>query len=133
MTVQTNGILQVLLRDTSWGSTISFDPGISITLGDTLELGVETGVDPIALLNTPFRLFDWMGVSASGLFTIVSDLPSGYRWDVSQLYGTGNVILVPEPASIILLLLSVACLSAFGWRRTFQSANRGLHSLWHRR
>jgi len=112
MDVQAGGALEVLLRDLTWGSTISFDPGIPVTLGGTLKLGVETGVDPHTLLNQTFRLFDWTGVTPNGQFNVVNELP-GYAWDTSQVYTTGNVTLLPEPLALELLAAGAAALLAY--------------------
>jgi uncharacterized protein YjbI with pentapeptide repeats len=79
-----------------WGSTISFDSGISVTLGGNLELGVAGGVNPVGLLGDTFQVFDWTGVSPSSQFgQILSDLPAGYRWNTSDLYDLGQVTLTP--------------------------------------
>ena len=102
----------------AWGSTISFDSGISVTLGGNLELGIASGVDPASLLGDTFDLFDWTGVSPSGQFAqVINDLPTRYSWDTSQLYSQGEVTLVPEPSTIILLAIASSILIGFGWRR----------------
>ena len=81
-----------------WGSTISFDSGILVTLDGNIELGVASGVNPTSLLGNSFQLFDWSGVSPSGQFAnVTNDLPAGYIWNTSQLYTTGAVTLVSEP------------------------------------
>ena len=60
-----------------WGSTISFDSGISVTLGGNIELGLAGGVDPAGLLGDSFHLFDWTGVSPTGQFAqVINDLPT---------------------------------------------------------
>jgi len=110
--LQSGGALEVLLRDLAWGSTISFDAGIPVTLGGELRLGVETGVDPHTLLNQTFRLFDWTGVTPNGQFNVVNELP-GYAWDTSQVYTTGNVTLLPEPLALELLAAGAAALGAY--------------------
>ena len=88
----------------AWGSTISFDSGIPITLGGNLELDLVAGGNPASLVGDSFQVFDWTGVNPSGQFAnITNDLPAGYAWDTSQLYTTGNVTLVPEPSTLTLL------------------------------
>jgi hypothetical protein len=49
-----------------------------------------------------FDLVDWTGVSPIGSFAISSP----YRWNVSNLYTTGEVTLtaIPEPKAAVLLL-----------------------------
>ena len=89
-----------------WGSTISFDSGIPVTLGGNLELDIAGGVYLGSLVHESVQLFDWTGVNPSGQFAQViniNDLPTGYWWDTSQLYTTGYVTLVPEPSSFVLL------------------------------
>jgi hypothetical protein len=102
-----------------WGSTISFDSGIPVTLNGNLELGLAGGVDPASLLDDSFHLFDWTGVSPSGqLAQVVNDLPAGYSWDTSQLYTLGEVALVPEPGTCVLLGIGGIGLAACGaWQR----------------
>jgi hypothetical protein len=111
--LQSGGALEILLRDLTWGSTISFAAGIPVTLGGNLVLGTEAGVDTRYCIGigSTFRLFDWTGVTPSGQFNIVNDLP-GYAWDTSQLYTTGNVTLLPEPLAWELLAAGMAALAA---------------------
>ena len=85
----------------AWGSTISFDSGILVTLGGNIELGVVSGVDPSGLLGQSLQLFNWTGVSPSGQFAqVVSDLPTRYSWDTSALYTVGKVALTISVAPI---------------------------------
>ncbi len=84
-----------------WGSTISFDSGIPVTLGGNIELGVVPGVDPSSLLGQSLQLFNWTGVSPSGQFAqVVSDLPTRYSWNTSALYTVGKVALTISAAPI---------------------------------
>ncbi len=94
------GTLTMVLEADAWNSTISFASGIPVTLRGSLELTFAAGVDPVTQLGRTFDLFDWTGVSPTGTFAVVSD----YSWDTSQLYTTGEVTLIPEPASLALLL-----------------------------
>jgi uncharacterized protein YjbI with pentapeptide repeats len=107
MTEDPGTTLQVLFQDATWGSTISFDPGIPVSIHGDLELGLAGGVDPAGLAGTSFQVFDWTGVTPEGQFNLRSDLPAGYGWDASGLYTTGNVTLtaVPEPAALVLAAL----------------------------
>jgi polyhydroxybutyrate depolymerase len=95
------GILQLLFDADAWDSTISFQPGIQVTIGGNLELSFAPDVDPVSQIGRTFHIFDWTGVEPTGTFTVSSP----HRWDVSQLYTTGDVTLVPEPATVLL----VAC------------------------
>ncbi len=107
-----DGILQVVLDGNAWGSTISFDAGIPVALDGTLDVTFAPGVDPAALLGVPIQLFNWSGVAPAGQFAWQDDLTQqnqtygeDYSWDTSQLYATGVITEVPEPASASLLLL----------------------------
>jgi hypothetical protein len=110
--------MQLVLDGNAWGSTISFQAGIPVTLGGNLELGLAPGVDPSTLVGDSFQLFNWTGVSPSGQFQIVNDLSAeGYSWNTSALYTTGDVTLVPEPSTLLLLAVAVIGLAAHVWRR----------------
>jgi len=74
-----------------WGSTISFDAGIPITLGGNIELGLAPGTNPATLVAQNVQLFDWTGVSPGQFAQIVSDLPTRFLWNTSALYTLGQV------------------------------------------
>jgi autotransporter-associated beta strand protein len=101
MTVGTDGMLQIVMDDllipgmsgVNWGSTISFDPGIPVSLGGILDLQTP-GADPAALVGQSIQLFDWTGVTPGGQFAqVTSHLPSRYTWDISGLYTAGTIDL----------------------------------------
>ncbi len=94
-----NGTLQFALQN-NWGSTISFDQGIPVALNGTLKLSAAPGVDPASLVGTDFHLFNWAGVTPTGQFTLVNDLPLGLVWTTSNLYTGGNVVLSGKPQAI---------------------------------
>jgi hypothetical protein len=62
-------------------------------------LSFADGVDIDAQVGRTFQIFDWTGVTPAGSFT----LSSPYTWDVSQLYTSGQIKLVPEPSSLAVL------------------------------
>jgi autotransporter-associated beta strand protein len=94
MNVPGGTTLQMVFSGANWGSTISFAYGTSASLGGNLELSALPGTNPASFVGTDFQLFNWTGATRSGQFTIVNDLAaSGYQWDTSALYTTGNVIL----------------------------------------
>ena len=121
MTMGTNGTVQVVLDGNGWGSTISFDPGIPVSLGGTLDVTFAAGVSPASLLGTPIQLFDWSGVTPTGQFAWQDDLPAGYSWDTSQLYIAGYITETPEPATLSLLALGAVGILRRG-RKTWSVA-----------
>ena len=98
------GSLQLLFDADAWDSTISFQPGIPVTLGGNLELSFATDVDLASQIGRTFHIFDWTGAQPTGTFTV----SSLYRWDVSQLYSTGEITLVPEPRAFLLAACALA-------------------------
>jgi len=101
MDMGTHGVLRIVLGERDWGSLISFDAGIPVALGGTLELTFTPGVDAAGQVGRTFRLFDWSGVDPTGEFHV----SSAQQWDVTNLYTTGEATLVPEPAALALLAL----------------------------
>jgi hypothetical protein len=96
----------MVFEEDAWDSTISFAPGIPVTLGGTLELTFANDVNLAAQLGRTFDLFDWTGVAPTGAFAVSSP----YRWNLSNLYATGQVTLtaIPEPAALLLVLTALA-------------------------
>ncbi len=92
MAVDDEGMLRAVFEDDDWGSTISFEAGISVSLDGTLELLFED-VDPTNLIGTTFQLFDWSGVTPVGIFDAIAT-QNGAVWDTSALYSSGHVTLV---------------------------------------
>jgi autotransporter-associated beta strand protein len=96
MTLTQSASLVLEFDGNPWGSTISFDSGIPVTLGGNLALDLVAGVNPAGLVGDSVQLFNWTGVDPSGQFaSITNGLPPGYSWNTSQLYTTGDVTLVP--------------------------------------
>ena len=89
------GTLRLVLDQDPWDSRISFEPGIPVTLGGTLELTFAPGVIVPTQIGRPIDVFDWTGVTATDQFQVASP----YGWDLSRLYTTGEITLtsVPEP------------------------------------
>jgi uncharacterized protein YjbI with pentapeptide repeats len=104
------GTLRMVFEADAWDSTISFAPGIPVTLGGTLELTFADDVTLASQVGRTFDLFDWTGVSPTGEFAISSP----YAWDLSNLYTTGEVTLtaIPEPATFALVALGLLSLVA---------------------
>jgi uncharacterized protein YjbI with pentapeptide repeats len=102
------GTLRMVFEADDWDSTISFAPGIPVTLGGTLELAFAADVNLPSQVGRTFDLFDWTGVDPVGVFAVSSP----YVWDLSSLYGAGDVTLtaIPEPASFSTMLIGSLCL-----------------------
>ncbi|HEY4760817.1 MAG TPA: pentapeptide repeat-containing protein [Thermoguttaceae bacterium] len=89
MTMGTDGILQMIFEEDAWDSTISFDSGIPVSLGGTLQLTFAQDVNVLGQIGRTFKVFDWSGVSPTGLFSV----SSVYDWDLTRLYASGEVTL----------------------------------------
>lgn len=90
LTIADGGKLQLVIDSDPWGSQISFQPGIPVELGGTLELTFAQDSDAAAQVGHTLHLFDWSGVVPIGDFTV----SSVYDWDLSSLYTTGEVTLL---------------------------------------
>jgi hypothetical protein len=95
MTVAADGVLQLRFESDSWDSTISFEPGIPVQRGGTLELTFADDVNVAAEVGRTLKIFDWTGISPTGAFTVSSP----YNWDTSKLHTTGEVTLIAVPAT----------------------------------
>jgi uncharacterized protein YjbI with pentapeptide repeats len=93
LAMDTTGTLRLVFDADPWDSTISFAAGIPVTLGGTLDLTFAPGVDVATQSGRTIDLFDWTGVTPTGVFTISSP----YTWNLSQLYTTGEVTLAAVP------------------------------------
>jgi uncharacterized protein YjbI with pentapeptide repeats len=105
MTHTDGAALDIVLDNQNWGSTISFDAGIPVDLGRILELELADGVDPH--MWRTWKLFDWTGVSPEGTFYVWT---GGLPFDLSNLYTSGDVTLLPEPATLSLLAIGAGVL-----------------------
>jgi hypothetical protein len=117
------GTLRMGFEADAWDSTISFAPGIPVTLGGTLELTFADNMNPASQLGRTFELFDWTGVTTTGAFAVSSP----YSWNLSNLYTTGEVTLtaVPEPVSVALPAFALGLAMQ---RRGRQRAQRPIHA-----
>jgi uncharacterized protein YjbI with pentapeptide repeats len=100
------GKLRMVFETDAWDSTISFAPGIPVTLGGTLELTFAADVNLASQLGRTFHIFDWARVNPIGAFNVSSP----HVWDLSKLYTTGEVTLtaIPEPTTVMLIAFCVA-------------------------
>ena len=83
--------LRFVFNSDAWNSTISFEPGAVVSRGGVIELAFAPGVDVAAQSGRTIDLFNWTGVSPSGAFAVSSP----YAWDVTKLYTTGEITLLP--------------------------------------
>ena len=105
----TGSVVRLELDTNTWNSTISFAPGIPITLSGTLDLVFAAGTDVPAQFGRTFHLFDWTGVTPSGSFAVTNS----QNWDLSHLYSTGDVMfIVAEPDTAILAAIGLLGLLA---------------------
>jgi uncharacterized protein YjbI with pentapeptide repeats len=102
MLMDSSGTLRLIFDSDDWGSLIFFDPSISVALGGTLELAFAPDTDVSTQFGRKIQIFDWTGVTPLGQFEIVSP----YTWDLSNLYTTGSIMLIPEPSTTIALLIA---------------------------
>jgi uncharacterized protein YjbI with pentapeptide repeats len=114
LSLAAGSVLQFVFDADAWDSTISFAAGVPVALGGTLDLGFANGVDLAGQVSRTFDLFNWTGVTPTGTFVVNSP----YAWDLSNLYTTGEIILlsvsgsggigtqsttIPEPTTCFLL------------------------------
>jgi uncharacterized protein YjbI with pentapeptide repeats len=112
MTMSGGSVLQLQFDAQPWESQISFEPGVSVQLGGTLELTFADDVDVAAQVGRTIQVFDWTDVEPFGEFAVSSP----YAWDTRELYTAGAVTLaaVPEPPSWRLGLIAIVLLAL--WR-----------------
>jgi uncharacterized protein YjbI with pentapeptide repeats len=66
MNVEPGGRLRLEFDKDAWDSTISFAPGIPITLNGTLQLDFLPGINTTTLRGRRIQIFDWSGVEPRG-------------------------------------------------------------------
>jgi uncharacterized protein YjbI with pentapeptide repeats len=110
MEMADGSVLTLLFDADPWDSRISFESGIPVQLGGTLELAFADDQNLATQVGRTLRLFDWTGVAPSGQFVIRSP----YAWDLRNLYETGEVTLiaVPEPSGTSNTLTGLFVLTA---------------------
>jgi uncharacterized protein YjbI with pentapeptide repeats len=98
-----SGVLRLEFDADPWNSIILFDRQVTVALGGTLDLEFATGIDVGSQIGRTFRIFDWTGVAPQGVFRITTP----YSWDLSRLYTTGEITLVPEPSTLMMLVSGI--------------------------
>jgi len=86
------------------------DVGGSLALGGTLDVDLLYGFRPQA--GQTFDILDFDPENLSGRFSAfdLPDLGGGLLWDTSNLYSTGAITVVPEPATLALVALGALAL-----------------------
>jgi len=102
MTLAPNSSLRVVFKDADFGSHISFQPGIDVSLGGRLELSFHRGAEPWNLVGTTFHVFDWTGANLGGTFGQIAS-KAELVWDTTGLYTTGEVTLVSMIEQVVSL------------------------------
>jgi hypothetical protein len=101
-------ILMELGGRTPGGQYDVLDVAGDLGLGGTLDVALIYGFVPHA--GDAFDLFNWGGVAGEFEAVNLPALGGGLGWDTSNLYSTGTVSVVPEPAALALLALGAAAL-----------------------
>jgi uncharacterized protein YjbI with pentapeptide repeats len=92
------GTLRMVFEADAWDSTISFAPGIPVTLGGTLELTFASDVSLASQIGRTLDLFNWTGVNATGRFQV--QVPPDTLWNTSRLYTAGEVTVLPTSSDV---------------------------------
>jgi hypothetical protein len=88
-------------------------------LNGALDVNLLNGFSPSA-----GESFDIFSGPTAGSFAQINlpALGNGLGWDTSNLYSVGEISVVPEPSTLVLLGVGAIGLIAWAWRRRRQSA-----------
>ena len=98
-------------------------PGSGYDQLDISGLATLNGALDVELLNgfTPSagQSFDLFNGSTTGRFAQISlpTLSNGLSWNTSNIYSTGEISVVPEPSTLVLLAAGAIGLIGWAWRR----------------
>ena len=128
--IDPDATLRMVFEDSHWGSTISFQPGLDVTLAGTLQLGLDLdeGIEPETLFGTTFDLFDWDNANVQGRFDRIL-VPEDYTFNTDSLYTTGEVTFHPNPEPATIALLALGALSLRRRPATVLSSPKGSSSI----
>ena len=97
-----------------WGASLSaelsetvydlLDVDALLSLDGTLDVVLFDAFDPE--LGDTFDILDWGTLNGAFHTVNLPSLSMGLNWDTSDLYGSGRLSVIPEPATIGLLALS---------------------------
>ena len=96
LNIELNGVTAGLFDVLNSTGALTVQPGSS--------LAVSLGYAPMA--GDSFDIMNWG--SESGMFDTLSlpSLPGGLTWDSSNLYTNGSIAVVPEPATMLMLIIA---------------------------
>ena len=118
MTLDSYGGLAAELGGTTQGTTYDYlNVGGALNLLNNSVLSVTLVNSFVPAMGNSFDIMDWG--TENGMFTTVTlpDLSaSGLSWNTSQLYTTGTISVIPEPATWVMLILAAMGLGIY-WRR----------------
>ena len=77
-----------------------------LSLAGALDVSLTRGFVPRA--GNSFDILDWGSLSGAFATLNLPALSGGLAWSTSQLYTTGVLTVIPEPATMVLLILGVA-------------------------
>ncbi|MFO0911737.1 MAG: pentapeptide repeat-containing protein [Pirellulales bacterium] len=93
MTFTPTAALEVVLFDNDWNSTMWVDSSAKINLDGTLKIAFGDASGPTTV-DTSFDLFNWPSTFPTGDKFASVTWPLFTRWDLSDLYTTGEITLL---------------------------------------
>lgn len=110
MEIQPDATLRFILSE-AWTAPLIVH-GFSPDLQGILDLRFDEGVDVSAMLGKTFDLFDWNGsLLDDSRFSRITT--NGCQWDLTNLYTTGEITVIPEPATLLLLSAGIVFIRKF--------------------
>jgi uncharacterized protein YjbI with pentapeptide repeats len=103
MILSAGAIVELALDHAQWQSTLKIWTDVIPQLGGTLRISVASDAISSLLPGTTYQFFEWSSPLLSGNQFDAIEVPTHTQWDFSNLYSTGEAVLVsvPEPASLI--------------------------------